>query len=481
MRKSFALLLPVLLGTSWLGGCVATPPTEPQVKQLSGDDIGLGTAPAPRAPDAWWRAFGDPQADRLAAQVVSGNPTLQGAMARLRAAEAQLAADQAQDLPQVTLDAQEQRELFSQDFIYPPPYGGSWRWMGSALANLTWTLDFWGKQAALIEKARDKARAAALDADAARLALSGAFAQVYIDLLLAYQEGDIADRMVAERTEILSLTQNRFNSGLENPQSLEQAKALLSLTRAYQLRIAAQREKDVHAIAALMGEGANVYPTIVRPSLNLATAMPLPASLPADLLSRRPDVLAAQARIDAALKGREAAHADFFPNVDLSAFVGFQAVGLSNLIGGNALTLGAGPAIHLPIFDAGKLRAQYADATAELDQAVADYNGAVTGAVKQVADALTDMRSMDAQLAQQHEALASAEKSFAYAETRYKAGLSTQIVLLNAEGTELFIRQQTAALAASEISQRITLMLAVGGGFNPPADATDIASRDKQS
>ena len=194
----------------------------------------------------------------------------------MRAAQAQLAVNQAEDLPQVTLDGSEQRTLFSKDYIIPPPYGGTWRWFGSLTTNLSWNLDFWGKQAALIAQARDKTQAAALDADAARLALSGAFAQAYINLLLNYQYGDIADATVREREEILKISQGRFDAGLENGSDVAQARSLLSIAKADQLRFAAAREMDVHAIAALAGQGADAYADIKRPTPNLDVALPLP-------------------------------------------------------------------------------------------------------------------------------------------------------------------------------------------------------------
>ena len=172
---------------------------------------------------------------------------------------------------------------------------------------------------------------------------------------------------MAEREEILKISQGRFDAGLENGSAVDQAKSLLAIAKADQVRFAAAREMDIHAIAALAGQGADAYATITRPTPNLDVALPLPDRLPADLLARRPDILAAQARIQAAVQGREAAHADFYPDINLAALAGFQAIGLSNLLTGNSFTMGIGPAIHLPIFDAGKLKAQYASATADLD------------------------------------------------------------------------------------------------------------------
>ena len=450
-----------------LSGCVTAPPTTPRVVETPAASLGLGAAPAPHVEQAWWKAFNDPQADRLVAQALEKNPGLQSALSRIRAAQAELSSARALSYPQVTLDAQEQRELISNRYGYLPPYGGSWRWVGDAQAHLSWSLDFWGKQAALIDKARSTAQASALDAAAARLALAGMFAQSYIALSLAWQNLDIARQTVAERQTILDLTQSRVTSGLENEASLEQAKALLAMANIELRRTEAARDVAVHAIAALVGEGAGAYPDITRPSAALESALPLPATLPADLLSRRPDVLAAKARITAAMRGRDAADADFYPNINLVAAIGFQAIGLSSLFSADALTMGAGPALHLPIFDAGRLRAQYARATADLDTAVADYNGAVVGAVRQTADALTLVSSLSDQRAQQQKALESAGRALRLAEERYRLGLSGQIPMLTAESTLLTARQQMAALVAEATAQRVTLLLSLGGGFEP--------------
>jgi NodT family efflux transporter outer membrane factor (OMF) lipoprotein len=230
-------------------------------------------------------------------------------------------------------------------------------------------------------------------------------------------------------------------------------------------RTEAQRDIGVHAIAALIGRGADAYPTITRPAAAVDNALPLPEHLPADLLSRRPDIAAAQMRIKAATAGREAAHADFYPNIDLTAALGFQAIGFSNLIGGDSLTAGVGPAIHLPVFDAGRIRAQYARATADLDAAVADYNGTVVGAVRQTANALTEVASLADQRQQQKLALDSAMRAFDLAKERYRLGLSGQIPMLTAEATLLEARRQMAVLVAEATNQRVTLLLSLGGGY----------------
>jgi len=467
--KAAALLLALPLAA-----CVEAPPTTPTQTEIAPQTLGLGADAAPQVQSDWWKTFNDPQLDRLVPQLMANNPSLQSALARIRAAQAELSVQRALDYPNINIDGAETRELVSNDYLYPKPFGGSWQWVGDTEARFRWSLDFWGKQAALIDRARNASAAATLDAGAARLALAGMFAQSYVALLLAYQNIDIAHETVTERQTILDLTQSRVKAGLENEASLEQAKSLLAMSRIEVRRSEAERDVAVHAIAALIGQGARAYPDIARPAVAVDNALPLPAHLPADLLARRPDILAAQARILAATHGREAAHADFYPNIDLAAAIGFQSIGLDNIFSGNALVAGAGPAIHLPVFDAGRIRAQYARATADLDAAVADYNGAVVGAVRQTSDALTRVASLADQRRQQQLALDSASRAFDLAKERYRLGLSGQIPMLTAEATLLSARQQMAALIAQATVQRVALLLAVGGGFEPLAkqDAT---------
>jgi outer membrane protein TolC len=200
--------------------------------------------------------------------------------------------------------------------------------------------------------------------------------------------------------------------------------------------------------------------------------------VPADLLARRPDILAARARITAAMRGRDAAHADFYPNIDLTAALGFQAVGLGEIFSGSALTTAVGPALHLPIFDGGKLRAQYAQAGADLDLAIAEYNSAVLNAVRQTADALSQVQSLTDRRDRQQGVLDSAGRALRLAEERYRLGLSDQLPVLAAEGQLLQARRQMASFRAQLTAQRVALLLAAGGGVEAAAMTGD--KRDEQ-
>lgn len=458
MRRALIIALVTLVSA-----CVSAPSTKPTGTSLKPETLGLDGPATPAIADKWWTAFNDPKLNALVEQALSGSPTLAAAMARTRAAEAELSQSRAVTYPQVTLDGQEQRVRLSKNYVIPPPFGGTTRWVGTFGANLDWSLDLFGKEQAQVDKARAATKAAALDAEAARLLLAGNVTSAYIQLSRAYTLVDVARDAVNERDRVFSLTAARVRSGLENEAAAKQAEALLAIAREDLVQAEADRDLRLHQIAALIGRGADAY-DIPRPHLDEA-ALALPDTLPADLLARRADIAASLARIDEAAKGREVAAKAFYPDIDLLATAGWAAIGLAPMFSGSALQYGAGPAIHLPIFDAGKLRAEFAGATAGLDEAVADYNASVVGAVKETADALTELSRLDGEASEQKRALDASEASFRLAQERYRSGLSPQQTMLDAEATVIQARRQYSALSADLAGARVALLMAVGGGF----------------
>jgi NodT family efflux transporter outer membrane factor (OMF) lipoprotein len=464
MKRAFAAMALIL-------PCLACVPADvtPQQAKLQPQALGMGQVVAPAIAADWWRAFGDPQLNRLMDMAFAGNPSLEAALARLRVAQASVAAERSQLFPQITFNAEDERQRFSNNYIIPPPYNGTWQWLGSVEGNLSWNLDFWGKQAAQLRKAKALRLAASLDTETAREALGGAMAQAYIAYARAWLLIDIAKDTEQQQHNLLALTQRRIRSGLDSTVEEKAAEARSSRATENRIRAEADRDLAIHEIAQLAGQGADLYPQLTRPTLDLAATLPLPTSLPADLLARRPDILAAKARVDASVAERKSAAAAFYPNVNLLAFAGWQAIGLQPLFNASSSAYGAGPAVDLPIFDAGKLRANFGAATAELDAAVADYNGALIDAVKETSDALTQIRAVARQEAQERQTLSAADASWRLAQTRYRTGLANQLTVLGAEDLLLAERQANAALAADGATQRVALLIAMGGGFKPDA------------
>jgi NodT family efflux transporter outer membrane factor (OMF) lipoprotein len=451
-----------------LAGCAA--PSEPiAVKPIAPVSLGLGATPAPLVQADWWTGLGDPQLDRIVGDALSGSPTLDAATARVRAAQAAVSGSEAANRPQVGADASEQFERLSSVYIIPPPYGGTFRWMGDAQVNLSWNLDFWGKQAAAIRQAKSGADAAKLDYQAARLALAGSVVQTYVELARAERQVALAQSTIAQREQSAKFARIRVRSQLDSNIDVQAADALLADARQALVRAQGQRELLVHALALLAGRGADYYPTIAPTALKLDALPPLPGALPADLLSRRPDILAAQARIAAASAGRQVARKAYYPNVNLLGLVGLQALGIGNLFSSNASTYGGGAAIHLPIFEGGKLRADYAGATAAVDESIADYNGKVLGAVRETADLLSRLKTLDDDIGQQRASTSGLAEVRRLNNVRVSAGLSSRLDLINYDVRLLQAQQDSVNLQADKAVAQVQLLVAIGGGFDPAA------------
>lgn len=459
---NLAKLSPALL----LAGC-AIPHTQPAVAPVAPTSLGLAAEAAPAIGERWWAGFADPQLDRVVDDAIAGNPTLAAALARIAQAQAVLSSRRADNGPDVALDANEQYARLSGRYTIPPPYAGTTRFVGQGLVNLNWNLDLFGRQRAAIEGARASTRAAALDLAAARLAIAGSVVQTYIDLARAENEAALARQSIATRENSLRLTNIQIRNKLASNLQAAAAQTLLAQAQGELVRATGARAIAANALAALAGRGTDYAAALAPTAMRLDAALPLPAQVPADLLARRPDIAAAQARIDAAVAGRRVARQAFYPNINLAAMGGFQALGIGNLFSLDAGTVGAGPAIHLPLFDNGRLKADYAGATAALDLATADYNDRVIGAVREAADAI----ALVANLAAQRDRNAAVVRGFAETNRlnaiRISSGLESRLDVVDNDIRLLDAQLAQTNLAADAARQRVALVLALGGGFTP--------------
>ncbi len=461
-RHALALFL-----ASILSACITPPHVLPVAKPVDRrDDLGLNGAPS-QVEDAWWVQYQDAQLDRLINDALTENPTLEEALARLRLAQATADAARAALWPSLSYDAEVSRERLSGKDVIPPPYAGTKVWRGSEDLNFSWELDFWRRQSSLLHQARREADATALDVAAARLAIIGAMVRTYFDLERSYELVAVAEREERQRQEIFDITQHRFEAGLDTSVELRQAQGAVPEARVVRLSVQAEIDRDVHLLAALAGHGAGQYVAIERPRLHAEAALPMPTALPVDLLARRPDILASRLRVDSAWAGLRATRADFYPNIDLLGLAGSQAIGLDNLFHSRAAAFGVGPALHLPVFDAGRLKAKYRAGIADIDIALTAYNQNVLTAIQETSDQLSNIGSLDASLVEQQRSLDDAEEAFRLATDRYKAGVATYLTVLATETEVLSERRQHIDLEWARASARVTLLIDVGGDFRP--------------
>jgi NodT family efflux transporter outer membrane factor (OMF) lipoprotein len=419
--------------------------------------------------DDWWHAYGDPQLDALMGEALAGSPSLQVAQARLRSAQAEATRASGPRLPATAVNAQTTRQRYSENGLYPPPYAGNYFTDGRIALDFSYDLDFWGRNREVLESARAYVRAAEADHAAARLALTVAVARAYFNLDLQFALLDVAKGSLEQQSSILDLTQQRASRGLENIARVKQSEANVALTRVGVEYVEASIKLVRAQLGALVGAGPDRGADLQRPHIAGPEKAELPSTLPADLLGRRPDVVAQRWRVESATRGVAAAEAAFYPNVNLAAFAGFQTVGLAKLFNGGSAIVGAGPALSLPVFNRRELRGALQSQQAQYDLSVAQYNQTLIDAVNEVANVVTNWDALvkeanDARLAED-----AAQTAYSMTKERYRAGLDNYLTVLASEN-EVFLTQAIRAqLLAKELNLTADLVRALGGGYSASA------------
>lgn len=414
----------------------------------------------------WVDQFNDPQLHALVDEAIKDNPNLQVAFARVRASRAMADVVRGNLYPSVGLDAEMTRQrLSSYDLFEGTPLGGNWFTESKIQLGVSYDLDFWGKNRSALEAALSDDKAMEAESQAARLMLSTSVARTYAKLAALYAQRDVAQRTIDQRKDLTNLAGQRLRAGLDTQVETTQARANVAAAQTELEQVDEQIALARNQLAALLGKGPDRGLSITRPTLLAQTTPKLPNNLTIDLIGRRPDLVAARWRVEAASKDIDVAKAEFLPDISLTAFLGVASILPENLLLGNSRQLGIGPALKLPIFQGGKLRANLRGKYATYDAAVASYNQTLTEALHDTADQITALHSIDTQITIQRTALTEAERSYSLARTRYGAGLGTQLTVLNAETTVLQQRKLATDLQARRLDVQMALIKALGGGY----------------
>jgi len=454
-----------------LAGCADMSGIQPQAQQRDAASLGLAagtqaSAQASQVDAQWWRALGDAQLNGLVEQAIAGNPNLRVAQARLARAQAVTEVANSAKLPQVNGSLDATRQLYTENGLVPKPLAGSISENGTLRLSASWELDFFGKYQAALDTALGTARAAQADVEAARILLASNVVRNYVQLARIHDQQAVATRTLAQREEQLRLVRDRVDAGLDTRLELKQSEGGLPEARQQLEALDEAAALSKNALAALVGQ-----PSLQLTPVALSSVRPLttPTVLPADLLGQRADIAAARFRVEAAGYDIKNAKAQFYPNINLVAFAGLSTIGLGRLLEANSQEWGVGPAIRLPIFEGGRLRANLRGKTADYDAAVETYNATVLDAVRDVADQLASTQSVARQQAQQRQAQEAAEAAYDIAIQRYKAGLGNYLNVLSAENAVLAQRRLAVDLAARAIDSQVGLVRAVGGGYQGDA------------
>ena len=419
--------------------------------------------------DGWWRAYGDSQLDLLIEGALAGTPSLAQAQARFRKAQASAGESKSTLWPSLELDgnAGEVKESLNQGF--PPQFAQylprGYNSDGYVALKFGYEFDFWGKNRSAVAASASELRAAQAEDAEARLALSTGIAMAYADLARLYAEYDVAQRSVQVKEETRGLVSRRVDNGLDTRAELKQAEAGAPAARAQVAALDEQIAQTRNRLAALLGGGPDRGSSIARPASDQLKAFGLPAHLAADLIGRRPDLVAARWRAEAAAKRIGVARAQFYPNINLAAYIGQQALFANLLWRSSSQIGGVSPAVTLPIFEGGRLRSQYRGAEADYDDAVATYDATLVQALQQIADVSASERALSSRLAESRSALEAYEEAYRLTRMRYEGGLTNYQAVLLAEDAVLQSRLIVADLDARAFTLDVELVQALGGGY----------------
>ena len=462
----------VFAASALLAGCASTSGVTAQSQNLMSTKQAGATDTQTQWPASdWWKAWGDPQLNDVIDKALANQPSLQIVQARVVQAQAAADAAGAARAPQVSGSLDMTAQRFSKNGMVPPPLAGSVKWNNSAQIGATWELDLFGRQRASIASAIGQLRAAQAEAQAARVLLAGNVTSTYVNLARLVDARKVMQQALSQRDQTVRLVRQRIDAGLDTNIELSQAEGLIAQTMVELETIDEAIARTRHALAELTGQNPNALDWLT-PQLATVKATPLPKGLPADLIGRRADLVAQRWRVEAASKDVDVARAQFYPNVNLMAFAGLSSIGLDTFLKSGSATYGAGPAVRLPIFEGGRLRANLSARNAELDAAINGYNATLLRALREVADEVSTLKSLERQQRSQDDALKSAETAFDLALQRYHKGLGNFLIVLTAENNVLAQRRASSELKARHLSAESALARALGGGYQEDAATT---------
>ena len=423
--------------------------------------------PAAHVPrGAWWAVFGDPELDRLENLAATNNHQLAVAMARFSEARAAVSITRADLFPQASLDPAAARQRSS----YNAPANGHADGAKPTYNTFTlslqagWEADLWGRVQHQVEAANARLAASAADLESVRLAVQAELATDYFSLRERDATLDLLQRTAATDRQALELTRNRRSGGIATDLDVAQAETQLRTIEALLPALRLERTRLVHAVAALSGQLATGF-EVRGPESAMPVAPQIPASLPSQMLERRPDVAAAEQRMTAANAAVGVARTAFYPRFRLNGLAGFQSVSAATWLNGVSQFWSIGPSLDLPIFTGDRTQAQLDLARASYDESQAVYRQAVVDAVQEVEDQLAAQQLLAEQVVAQTSALTSSRRTLELATNRYKAGLVTYLDVAAAQSAAFTIERAVVQLRGQQMLAAVGLVRALGGGW----------------
>jgi len=416
-----------------------------------------------QANNHWWQQFHDPQLNQLINTALTDSPTLLIAEARVRQAQYLAAEVDSALWPSLDFNGYVQRQRFSEFGLAPPPFNGKTFNIGTLALNFNYEFDFWGKNRQALKARINSEIATEAELAQSQLVLAAAVANTYFQLCNDNEQVKIARANWQAAKQILQIAGDRTQKGVNSEIPVKTIEANVKATEQILEEFRQAELLTRHQLAALLGKN----PFTTRIEIGKLTFQQhqfhLPANLPASLLTQRPDIYATKMRAEAAANEINVAKARFFPNINLSALYSYQGVGLEHLFQSASQNNAITGAIDLPIFDAGRRRANLGVKYAEFDTAVNEYNSTILTALREVADQLSILQTVNARLKAQDSAFSATQHNYKLYSLRYNHGIADYVAVLQSK--QLLLQQQAVqvALQTQHLQAMVGMLKALGG------------------
>jgi multidrug efflux system outer membrane protein len=480
-RRSCQLLLPLALAA-----CAGFPHRQPPVKLATTAPLSLPADTAGTWPDPqWWRRYQDDTLDALIEQGLASSPTLATAHARFDSARESVRLAGAASGAQVGLVADAERQRLSDNGIlslFPTVEQPGFHWYNEFDLGLQarYTFDWWGKQRANVEAAMDQAHASQAERSAAAIVLASSIADAYF----GWQADQARLAVLAEREATIehehAVLAERVRAELEPADGLDRLDADAAAVREQRANLEGSARLRVVALAALVGRAPAELPVLAAKPLP-SVPVGLPDDVRLDLIARRADITASRWRVEAAERNLASLRADFYPDISINALADLNSLTSDKLLEYASRAPSATVALHLPIFDSGRIKAQYRGGEVAIEAAVSAYNATLVEAARDVATAAATRARIAAERGERAIQVDAALKLRAAAAARVRQGLADLRTELTA--TDAWIQQRDALLEldAEALSADIGLQRALGGGYEMPAHLANSSTTQQRS
>ena len=431
---------------------------------LSTPDFAEGEWPAYN----WWTLFEDGQLSEIMEVAVENNPDLLAAVSRVRAAQEEAQKVRSVLLPQFNANFNDNYEHLSKDSLdrFPPSAIPAVINQVYLALNFEYEIDLFGKNRNKYRAAIGQARAQAAEMSESLLMITASLAETYINYAANLQNLQFSMTLAEAQKVYLELTELRFLNGLDDQMMVDSASA--NLLAAEEDVVTYEKEADLNLsqLKILMGLGPDDEWEITMPTLAFDRPFPIPESVPLNLLSRRPDLMAQIWTVEAAAHLISAAKAAFFPNINLTAFAGLESLKWNNLFTSNSYAAAIAPAINLPLFTGGKLTAQLNEKYATYDAAVYDYNALLLQAAKEVSDQIKILEAANQESSLQAQVLEKTIHISQLTSQRYDNGLDDYLTVIDKQVAVLNQGIKDVGKENERYSAVLQLIKALGGGYH---------------